>query len=99
VGVCLVWLGDPVVTEDVARAAGPWREIVTAAPGLLLVDSDESLSRVYHHVKWLLPDGCALLVAPIHEPPKARGVARGTVSWLRTRRIGVRASSASSRGA
>ena len=66
-----------------ANLPGPWVEIRVAAPGLLLVESDETLSRVYHEVKWLLPDGCALLVAPIGERPKARGLAAGTVTWLR----------------
>jgi hypothetical protein len=85
VAVCLVWLGDPAVVDAVILARGPWREVVESAPGLLLIESDETLSRVYHEVKRLLPDGCALLVAPLRERPKARGLADGTVSWLRER--------------
>jgi hypothetical protein len=83
--VCLVWLGDAAVVDAVMSARGPWREVVEVAPGLLLVESDDTLSRVYHEVKWLLPDGCPLLVAPLSERPKARGVADGVVSWLRAR--------------
>lgn len=64
---------------------GPWRELLEAGPGLVLVETDETLSRVYHEIKWLLPDGCALLVAPLAARPKARGVAAGTVTWLRRR--------------
>ncbi|GAA4715095.1 hypothetical protein GCM10023349_38100 [Nocardioides conyzicola] len=83
VAVCLAWIGDPGAVDLVMGSPGPWREVLETAPGLLLIESDESLSRVYHEVKWLLPDGCALLVAPLAERPKARGVAAGTVSWLR----------------
>lgn len=83
--VCLAWLGDPAAAVDVVTAPGPWREIREAAPGLLLVDTTETTSRVYHEIKWLLPDDCALLVAPLENRPKARGVAAGTVSWLRSR--------------
>ena len=83
--VCLVWLGDPAAAEHVLGEPGPWREVREVGPGLLLVDTFETLSRVYHEVKWLLPDECPLLVAPVERRPKARGVAAGTVSWLRAR--------------
>ena len=79
----LAWLGGPTAVDEVMGAPGPWREVIETAPGLLLIDSDDSLSRVYHEVKWLLPHGSALLVAPLSERPKARGLATGTVSWLR----------------
>jgi hypothetical protein len=85
VAVCLVWLADPASAASVAAEPGPWREVVVVGQGLLLVETDETLSRVYHEVKWLLPGDGALLVAPLDERPKARGVARGTVSWLRDR--------------
>jgi hypothetical protein len=83
--VCLAWLGDPAYVDAVTASPGPWREAVEVAPGLLLVETDETLSRVYHEMKWLLPDDCALLVAPLSERPKVRGVAPGTVTWLRER--------------
>lgn len=83
--VCLVWVGDAEAAAAVVGAAGPWREVREAAPGLLLVESDDSLSQVYHHVKWLLPEDCPLLGAVLQDRPKARGVAAGTVSWLRSR--------------
>jgi len=83
--VYLAWLGDPSAVDAVMTAPGPWREVIEAGPGLLVVESDDTLSRVYHEVKWLLPDDCALLVAPVAERPKARGVTGGTVSWLRER--------------
>jgi hypothetical protein len=79
--VFLAWTSEPVPAD----LPGPWRELHVAAPGLLLVDSDESLSRVYHELKWSLADGSALLVAPVGGTPKLRGVAPGTLRWLRQR--------------
>ena len=71
--------------EPSADLAGPWREVVIAAAGLAFVDSDEPLSPVYHALKWSLPEGVALVVAPLGDLPKAKGLARGTNSWLRQR--------------
>ena len=64
---------------------GPWREVRRAAPGLLLVDSDDTLSRVHHELKWSLPDDSPLLVVPISERPKLKGLESGTQAWLRDR--------------
>jgi hypothetical protein len=83
--VCLVWLGDPRKTAAVMGERGPWREVIEVAPGLLLVDSDETLSGVYHAVKHAIPQDCALLAAPVSARPKARGIAGGAVTWLRGR--------------
>lgn len=80
--VFLVWTDADLAAADLL---GPWREVVVAAPGLAFVDSDETLSRVYHEVKWSLPDGSALAVAPVAGPPKAKGLAPGTNTWLRQR--------------
>ena len=63
--------------------AGPWREVVVAARELAFADSDDTLSQVYHALKWSLPDGVALAVAPVADQPKAKGLAPGTNSWLR----------------
>ena len=83
--VCLVWLGDPALAAGVIASPGPWSEMIEAGSGLLVVETDETVSRVYHEIKWMLPDDCPLLVAPVAERPKARGVTAGTVSWLRHR--------------
>jgi hypothetical protein len=83
--VCLVWLEDPAQAEVAAAATGPWREMIEAGPGLLVIETDETVSRAYHELKRLLPTDCALLVAPLGERPKARGVTPGTISWLRQR--------------
>ena len=79
--VYLVWSDAELVAADLV---GPWREVRVAAPGLAFVDSDETLSRVYHEVKWSLPEGAALAVAPV-TGAKAKGLAPGTSTWLRER--------------
>jgi hypothetical protein len=79
--VFLAWIPADLPTET----PGPWREIRPAAPGLFLVDSDDTLSRVYHELKWSLPDRTALAVVPLAALPKAKGLLPGTQSWLRAR--------------
>jgi len=64
---------------------GPWVEARAIAPGLLLVESSETLSVVYHAIKWSLPDDAALIVTPVDRTPKSRGMEPGTTSWLRER--------------
>jgi hypothetical protein len=65
---------------------GPWVEIRVAAPGLLLVESDDTLSRVFHELKWALArEDAPLFVAPLAATPKLRGLEPGTLSWLRER--------------
>jgi hypothetical protein len=64
---------------------GPWTEIRAAAPGLLLIESEDTLSRVFHELKWALSQDSPLFVAPVAMTPKLRGLAAGTLSWLRAR--------------
>jgi hypothetical protein len=52
-------------------------------PGLFMVRSERTLSRLYHAVKRQLPGGTALLVAPLAGPPKFKGMAPGALRWLR----------------
>lgn len=79
--VYLAW--TPATVPD--DLPGPWEEVRRAAPGLLLVDSTDTLSRVYHELKWSLPDDSPLLVAPLTERPKLKGLEPGTQTWLRDR--------------
>ena len=78
--VYLAWTAEPPADLD-----GPWREARAIAPGLLLLESTETLSVVYHALKWSLPDGSPLIVTPVDRTPKSRGMAPGTTSWLRRR--------------
>ncbi|GAA3545729.1 hypothetical protein AFL01nite_24090 [Aeromicrobium flavum] len=65
--------------------SGPWQEIRSIAPGVWLVESTETLSVVYHALKWSLPGEAALIVSPVDRTPKSRGMEPGTTTWLRER--------------
>jgi hypothetical protein len=80
VTVFLAWSSEPPADLD-----GPWREARPIAPGLVLLDSPERLSVVYHALKWSLPDSASLIVSPVDHTPKSRGMAPGTTTWLRRR--------------
>lgn len=81
--VYLAWTSDAVPDLQ-----GPWHEARAIAPGLLVVDSTESLSAVYHAIKWSLPSEASLMVVPVDRTPKSRGMAAGTTTWLRDRTPG-----------
>ena len=84
--IFVAWTSADLDRIDPSRdLAGPWREVVVAAPGLAFVESDDTLSRVFHALKWSLPEGVALAVLPAAGPAKAKGMAAGTNSWLRAR--------------
>jgi len=78
----VAWEETGAVAADVE---GPWEDVVLLRPGLLLLDSAASRSVVYHALKHHLPEGTALLVAPLSAPPKMKGMAPGTTTWLRGR--------------
>jgi len=79
-GVYLAWTSEPPEDLD-----GPWEEARRIAPGLLLLQSPETLSVVYHALKWALPQDASLIVTPVDRTPKSRGMAPGTTQWLRSR--------------
>jgi hypothetical protein len=64
---------------------GPWREVVLLRPGLVLVDSDQHRSAVYHALKDELPPDTPLLVTELSEVPKFKGMAPGALAWARAR--------------
>jgi hypothetical protein len=49
------------------------------------VSSTETLSRVYHELKWALPEGASLFVTALAGRPKLKGLRPGTQAWLRDR--------------
>ena len=65
---------------------GPWVSTFDLGHGLVLVDSEQTRSVVYHAVKHSLPPGTAVLVAPLDDAPKSKGLAPGAAAWLRTHR-------------
>jgi hypothetical protein len=81
----MIYLADVGDHALGAALVGPWREAVELRPGLLLIDSDQTRSTVYHALKAELPAGSALLVTELHEVPKFKGMAPGTLAWLRAR--------------
>lgn len=83
--VYLAWTPELTEPAQLAELAGPWSELRLAAPGLLLVDSEDTLSRVFHELKWSLTEDAQLFVAPLAATPKLRYVEPGTLTWLRER--------------
>ena len=55
------------------------------ADHVVLVDSDDSLSQVYHHLKWSFEGSPALLVNACSGAPKLKGLPAGTTTWVRAR--------------
>jgi hypothetical protein len=72
---------------DTAGAApdGPWLGMCRLRAGLVLIDSDQRRSVVYHAVKDLLPADTPLLVAATPEIPKFKGMDAGALAWARAR--------------
>jgi hypothetical protein len=81
VAVYQLWTSAP----DDLDPAGPWHDLHRAGSGLWFLESEETLSRVYHEAKWSLPEGSALLVTPVLARPKLKGLVAGTTAWLRDR--------------
>ncbi len=81
----LAW--EETATLD-ATIEGPWDDAVLLRPGLLLLATDATRSEVYHALKHHLPPGTALLVAPLADAPKMKGMADGTTAWVRRRGTG-----------
>ncbi|MEN1942040.1 hypothetical protein WCE41_13335 [Luteimonas sp. MJ246] len=70
---------------DVARHPEPSPDLVELVPGLYLIESVRTRSQVYHAIKWRF-DPQRLLVAPLADDPKFKGMRPGVLSWLRARR-------------
>jgi hypothetical protein len=75
----LGWIEGDDLTEV---PDGPWEDGFVLRPGLVLLRSDGTRSEVYHHLKWSQPEGRSILLAPLAEAPKAKGMAPGLKAWL-----------------
>ena len=73
----IVWYGAPEVEITLGEDTHALND------GLFMVRSERTLSRLYHAIKWQLPDDTALAVAPLEAPPKFKGMAPGALKWLR----------------
>lgn len=81
----LAWSTSRFDDEVVGASAGPWHEVRRVDDHVLLVDSSDSLSQVYHHLKWSFPEGVPTLLVTACDHAKAKGLPPGTWSWVRTR--------------
>jgi hypothetical protein len=81
----MIYLGYLDGHELAEEVPGPWIELFALRPGLVLVDSPESRSRVYHALKDQLPAGTPLLVTELGEIPKFNGMRAGALRWCRER--------------
>jgi len=60
------------------------RDGIEIADGLFLIRSEKTRSRLYHALKRSAgPD--TLLVAPLREAPKFKGMRAGALKWLRSK--------------
>ncbi|MEH6664480.1 MAG: hypothetical protein V7678_06485 [Brevundimonas sp.] len=62
----------------------PASQVCRLADGLYLVVSALTRSRLYHRIKRQLPSDAALLVAPLADAPKFRGMAPGALAFTRS---------------
>lgn len=74
----LVYLRDPERSLNVSEFEG----LRQLDDRLYLLQTGESRSRVYHAVKRAC-EPAGLLVAPLSEAPKFKGMAEGALKWLR----------------
>ena len=65
----------------------PLDTLKPVAEGLWLIRSPLTRSKLYHRIKWQLPEGTALLCAPLGDDPdgwpKFKGMDAGALAWLR----------------
>ena len=76
---------------------GPWEDGFVLRPGLVLLVSEHSRSEVYHGLKWSQPEGRAVLLAPLADAPKAKGMAPGLQAWLQAAAASASGASTSAR--
>ncbi|MFG0313182.1 MAG: hypothetical protein ACF8LL_03225 [Phycisphaerales bacterium] len=51
----------------------------------VLIESEQSQSRVYHAIKHALPADTPLMIAILDQQPKFKGAKPGLLKWLRER--------------
>ena len=82
-GLFLLWF-DPLADDVELDFHG---DAASLTDHLWLVRSDLTRSRLYHRIKWQLPDDARLLVAPLVDGnagwPKFKGMKPGALAWLR----------------
>jgi predicted DNA-binding transcriptional regulator AlpA len=69
--------------DDVELSVLESPQSVWLSPSMAIAVTGLSRSMVYHRVKRQLPDDAPLLVAPLADAPKFKGLAEGTTKWVR----------------
>ncbi len=77
----LLVIPDPETIPDSLDLIGEGRRF---GPGIYCILSDLSRSKLYHRIKWQLADDAALLLAPLDDAPKFKGMDDVALSWLRS---------------
>lgn len=80
----LVWHDPAAILDGPLELHGDGHPL---ADGVWLVRSGLSRSKLYHRIKWQLPEGTALLCAPLADDPegwpKFKGMEAGALAWLK----------------
>lgn len=71
---------DPVYCPENLDLCG---DGVRLHAGLYLIRTELTRSKLYHRIKWQLEDGAGLLVAPLADDPKFKGMEAGSLKWLK----------------
>lgn len=70
--------------DDGADITIPAKQVWKLADGLYLAVSALTRSRLYHRIKRQLPPDSALLIAPLADAPKFKGMSPGALAFTRT---------------
>ena len=70
--------------DHAADITVPAKQVCKLADGLYVAVSALTRSRLYHRIKHQLPADTALLVAPLADAPKFKGMSRGALAFTRT---------------
>ncbi len=79
-----LFLANFDVGEDITPEIDLEGDLFALSSSLYLVRSDLSQSKIYHRIKWQLPPDTPLIVATLSEPPKFKGMAAGSLKWVRS---------------
>ncbi|SFA77332.1 hypothetical protein SAMN05421688_0768 [Poseidonocella pacifica] len=74
----VVWHGAQGAQITLGEDSHPLRD------ELFMVRSERTLSKLYHAIKHQLPEDTALMVAPLDDQPKFKGMTEGALKWLRS---------------
>lgn len=81
----MIFLVHTAAPPEQILAAGLVDDLIELAPGLLAIGTDLTRSKLYHGVKALQPKAAPLLATELTEVPKIKGMAPGSLSWMRHR--------------